>query len=99
MTKEEYQNAIDFIHAYLHPTGKSEWEMKKLKYRNMAIEALERERDNDIRPKEHWEDDCGDLKCPYCETRVSDIKVFSPLTKYTNTCWFCPICGADMREG
>lgn len=47
----------------------------------------------------HWIDDCGNLKCPYCETRVSDVKVFSPLTKYTNACWFCPICGADMKEG
>ena len=50
-----------------------------------------------IRPKGHWEDACGNLKCPYCETEVSDVKVFSPLTKYTNACWFCPICGADMR--
>lgn len=48
--------------------------------------------------KGHWIDDCVNLKCPYCETRVSDVKVFSPLTKYTNACWFCPICGADMRE-
>ena len=48
MNREEYQKAIDFIHAYLHPIGKSEWEMKKLKYRDMAIKALERERDEFI---------------------------------------------------
>ena len=40
---EERQKALDFIHAYMHPTGDDEYERKKLKYRNMAIQALEQQ--------------------------------------------------------
>jgi len=40
---DERQKAIDFIHAYMHPTGDDEYERKKLKYRNMAIKALEQQ--------------------------------------------------------
>ena len=42
MTKE-VQKAIDFIHAYMHPTSDSEYEQRKRKYRDMAIKALEQE--------------------------------------------------------
>lgn len=41
MTIEEREKAVKFIHAYMHPTSDSEFEQKKLLYRDMAIEALE----------------------------------------------------------
>lgn len=38
--KEEREKAINFIHTYLHPTGDTDFDKKKLKYRDMAIKAL-----------------------------------------------------------
>ncbi len=40
---EDVQKAINFIHACMHPTSDSEYEQLKRKYRDMAIEALEKE--------------------------------------------------------
>ncbi len=41
MTKKDRQRAIDFIHAYMHPISDDEYERKKLKHRDTAIEAME----------------------------------------------------------
>lgn len=42
-TEKEVQRAINFIHAYMHPTSDSEYEQRKRKYRDMAIKALEQQ--------------------------------------------------------
>lgn len=97
MTKE-VQKAIDFIHAYMHPTSDSEYEQRKRKYRDMAIQALEKE------PKTgHWiiDDKEGNriwhCHCSECNKDPQDYIGGTEnwwLVRLPNN---CPNCGADMR--
>ena len=90
MTKEEREKAIKFIHAYMHPTNTSEFEQKKLLYRDMAIEALEQQGKIG-----KWETTttvfCGRtfevIECSCCKQKQD---------WYAKTD-YCPNCGAKME--
>ncbi len=43
MSNEEKQRAINYIHACLQPTSDDEDQRRKLKYRKIAIDAIEKQ--------------------------------------------------------
>lgn len=89
MTKEEARSYIIRHCNPDYPKGKTEWERAI----NMAIKALEQpERKTGIWIHVHplQSDDHGAYMCSECRTGNWEID--------PESYFFCPYCGADMRE-